>query len=332
MTHLRPFCSPPPLAGLLVAMGLLASVACKNPSAKPSDSADTGAAGTGDGGGGGGGGAPVWDNLHLESSVTLTGGFPSGSGFYATGDDGEVYLRSDGEWTTLGVSSDEPLNGIWGTVIGEQAYAVAVGDGGTVARLDEVGWSSGQELNTANMEAIDAVNGGSLVAVGWGGAYRYEDNSWTFQAIDGSPQFNAVWTDGSTAVAVGQQGVVAISNGGEWTLETVPRQPNLTGVGGTSANDLWVVGENGVVMHNTTGEWETVDVGTSATLWGIEVLANGNAYIVGNNGFAVRHDGTTLTALPTGIDNNLYDISASSSDVIWAVGNRGATLRLQGGF
>jgi hypothetical protein len=85
-------------------------------------------------------GEPVWDNLSLESSVTLSGGFASGAGFYAIGEDGEVYVRSEGEWRQEGVNSDEPLNGIWGVRTDEINYAVAVGDGGTVSRLDETGW------------------------------------------------------------------------------------------------------------------------------------------------------------------------------------------------
>jgi hypothetical protein len=292
---------------------------------------DSGLPGEEDGDGGGGGSeeaAVVWDDLHISSSVTLSGGFASGAGFYAIGEDGEVYVRSEGEWRTEGVNSNEPLNGIWGVRSGEVNYAIAVGDGGEVARLSDVGWSTAQELNTANMEAIDSADGASFVAVGWGGAYQYVDGAWQFQNIDGNPQFNDVWTDGTTSVAVGQDGIIAISNGGDWSSENLPSRVALYGVSASTNGTIWIVGENGTVMNNASGEWEALDVGTSATLWGVEVV-DSTAFIVGNNGFAVRHDGEKATELPTGVDNNLYDITASGSGVIWAVGNRGATLRLQ---
>ena len=318
--------SRPHPAALLAAL-VLVSAGCSEKDL-PLDTGDAEGSGGGSEGGGGDGGGPVWDDLQLESSVTLSGGFASGAGFYAIGEDGEVYVRSEGEWRQEGVDSEEPLNGIWGIRTGEVNYALAVGDGGTVSRLDGTGWVTNRELNTANMEAIDAVDGTSYVAVGWGGAYRYEEGAWTFQNIDGNPQFNDVWSDGTTSVAVGQDGVIATSTGGDWSVENLPTRVVLHGVSGSSGADLWIVGEDGTVLHNASGSWEPVDIDTNVTLWGVEVVG-GDAYIVGNSGFAIKHDGETATELPTGVDNNLYDITASGSGVIWAVGNRGATLRLQ---
>jgi hypothetical protein len=275
----------------------------------------------------------VWDDLSLESSVTLAAGFASGAGFYAIGEDGEVYVRSEGEWRQEGVNSEEPLNGIWGVRTADVNYAMAVGDGGLVARLDEVGWATAQELNTANMEGVTSIDGSTYIAVGWGGAYIYEEGSWNFQNMGGNPQFNDVWSDGTTTVAVGQDGLIATSNAtGEWSLENLPSRVALYGVSGTGRNDLWVVGENGTVLHNVGEGWEPIDIGTSTTLWSVLTLSSDATYIVGNSGTAVRHDGSDVSVLPTGVDNNLYDITASQGGVVWAVGNRGATLRLQSGY
>jgi hypothetical protein len=179
------------------------------------------------------------------------------------------------------------------------------------------------------MEGIDSTSGTNMVAVGWGGAYRYADGAWEFQNMGGNPQFNDVWSDGSTTVAVGQDGVIAVSTGGDWTVENIPSRVALNSVSASSGSDIWIVGEDGIVLHNGSGEWVEVEVGTSATLWGVTVVGS-NAYIVGNNGFALKIQGDDQTALPTGVDNNLYDITVSGGGVIWAVGNRGATLRLSG--
>lgn len=294
---------------------------------------------TGDEDGGAGGESETsdddlaWDDLSLESSVTLSGGFASGAGFYAVGEDGEVYVRSEGEWRQEGVNADEPLNGIWGVRTNDINYAIAVGDGGLVARLDDSGWTAGQELNTANMESITSVDGTTFVAVGWGGAYIYSEGNWDFQNMDGNAQFNDVWSDGTTTVAVGQDGLIATSNpDGTWSLENLPSRIALHGVSGTGRDNIWVTGEDGTVLHNTGAGWETLDVGTNTTLWSVLSLTPDATYIVGNSGVAIRHDGTDYVNLDTGVDNNLYDVSSSQGGVIWAVGNRGATLRLRGGY
>lgn len=275
----------------------------------------------------------AWDSLSLESSVTLSGGFASGAGFYAVGEDGEVYVRSDGEWRQEGVNADEPLNGIWGVRTNDINYAIAVGDGGLVARLDDAGWTDSQELNTANMEAITSVDGTTFIAVGWGGAYIYSDSVWAFQNMEGNAQFNDVWSDGTTTVAVGQDGLIATSNpDGTWSLENLPSRIALHGVSGTGRDNIWVTGEDGTVLHNVGSGWEALEVGTNTTLWSVLSLTPDATYIVGNSGVAIRHDGTDYVNLDTGVDNNLYDISSSQGGVIWAVGNRGATLRLRNGY
>ncbi|HCH65650.1 MAG TPA: hypothetical protein DFR83_22795, partial [Deltaproteobacteria bacterium] len=199
----------------------------------------------------------AWEALSLESSVTLSGGFASGAGFYAVGEDGEVYVRAEGEWRQEGVNADEPLNGIWGVRTNDINYAMAVGDGGLVARLDDMGWTSQQELNTANMEAVTSVDGTTFIAVGWGGAYIYEDGEWNFQDMDGNVQFNDVWSDGSNTVAVGQDGLIATMNAdGTWALENLPSRVALHSVSGTGRNNIWATGEDGTVLHNMGDGWE----------------------------------------------------------------------------
>ncbi len=272
----------------------------------------------------------VWDELRIESSVTLTGAFPSGAGFYATGDDGEVYLRAEGEWAPMGLDLGEGLNGIWGENSGGVLRMVAVGDGGTVVRYAD-GWTVDATLGTANMEAVAGTSVDDLVAVGWGGAYAWTGAGWEFLPITGNPRFNDVWSDGVNAVAVGEEGVIAVRTSEGWTAEAPAGIVNLTAVSGTSASDIWAVGDAGTVLHYDGTAWTEVESPAQATLWGVVALGADQTYIVGNNGFAARWDGTGWTELPTGVDNNLYDVSVSPDGVIWACGNRGMALRLQGG-
>ena len=200
-------------------------------------------------------------------------------------------------------------------------YAIAVGDGGLMARLDDSGWTASQGC-TANMESITSVDATTFIAVGWG-ERRSTASTWDFQNMDGNAQFNDVWSDGTTTVAVGQDGLIAMSNpDGTWTLENLPSRVALHGVSGTGRDNIWVTGEDGTVLHNVGAGWEALDVGTSTTLWSVLSLTPDATYIVGN---ASRNPPrwNEYVNLDTGVDNNLYDVSSSQGGVIWAVGNRG---------
>ena len=59
---------------------------------------------------------PVWENLSLETSTTLTAAYASGSGFYAVTEGGECWLRQSNQWTQLPIDvEEEDLNGLWGS-------------------------------------------------------------------------------------------------------------------------------------------------------------------------------------------------------------------------
>jgi hypothetical protein len=320
---MRPLSTLRARALVLAALPLLTACSGKDDEAAASDTgADTGSGTTS--------AAVVWDELRLESSVTLTGGFPSGTGFYATGDDGEIYLRAEGAWSSLGLGLGEDLNDIWGINQGGTLQMLVVGDGGTALRYAGE-WTVDASLGTANMEAVDGTSLENLVAVGWGGAYSATPSGWDFQALTGNPRFNDVWNDGVDAVAVGEEGVIAVRGSDGWSLDAPLGLVQLTGVSGTSASDLWVVGDDGFTAHFDGSTWTEQPAPTEAALWSVTALATDQVYVVGNNGFAARWNGSAWTELPTGVDNNLYSVAASSDGVVWACGNRGMALRLQGG-
>jgi hypothetical protein len=316
------------LSLILIVSLQMAACSEDTPKGKGEDSGDSGAGEGGDGGGDGGAGEVVWEDLSLESNLTLTGCFASGAGLYASAEDGGVYLRSQGTWSRAELTGDEALNGIWGRVDGETVQVMAVGDGGTVATFDGAAWNETRDLGTANMESVSGIYETDLMAVGWGGAFERIDGAWTFQAIDGNPQFNHVWYDGTTAVAVGEEGVIATYRAGVWTTYTHSSRAKLYGVTGTSNGEFWVVGEGGLVLRSSGADWQVVDVGTSASIWAVQAVNGTQVYLGGSNGEAFRTDGVTTEVLNTGTDKNIYAICASSAGVVWATGSLGLTLRL----
>ena len=289
---------------------------------------DDSAAGEGDGAGDGGA-EIAWEDVRYETATSFTGAFASGAGLYATAEDGNVYLRSQGTWQTFEQDTREALNGAWGRVDGSTVQMVAVGDGGTVAAFDGEGWSASNALGNANMESIGGADESDLLAVGWAGIFELIEREWVFQPVPDNPQFNHVWFDGSVAVAVGEDGAISMRRGGTWTTTYHPSGKKLYGVSGSSATELWAVGEDGLLLRYDGSSWNEIPTNTDASLWAVLARGPNDAIVVGSNGVAFRTDGAEVTQLPTGVDNNLYAIAISATNTVWAVGNRGMTLRLR---
>ena len=271
---------------------------------------------------------PVWEDLSLETSTTLTSAYASGNGLYAMAEGGECWLRQNNQWIPVSVEVDEEdLNGIWGTGQGTGMQMVSVGDAGFVSDWVEGAWTT-QDLGTPNFEAIDGLSHDDLIAVGWGGVYRLGIDGWAYEPVEGNPRLNHIWYNGSLGVAVGEEGYIATFAGGGWTVTQDSSRKRLYGVTATSTGEIIVVGEEGTVLHNIGGIWEARDAGTQVSLWAIQSFGS-TVIAVGNNGTAISYDGSEWSTLPTGVDNNLYGVSISTTGTAWAVGNRGATLRIQ---
>ncbi len=325
---MKPSSSPLPL--LLIG----ALFACKSPVApKADDTADgtDGADGADGADGSDGGGEEVaWEDVRLETAISLTGAYASGTGFFVTAEQGQTYKRQDGEWAPIPIEVDgEDLNGLWGLGADDTLEMVAVGDGGFLATWTAGAWVV-EDIGTANLESVSGPASNDLMAVGWGGVFMNKSGAWTYLPVDGSPRFNKVWYNGNVAFAVGEDGTHAKYADGVWTVTQEDSRLRLYGVSGTKNADMWACGENGLMLHFDGATWTPVDLGTAQSLWAVLALSETDVYVVGGGGFAAHYDGVAWTDLPTGVDNNLYAISASSNGTVWAVGNRGMTLKRNG--
>lgn len=273
---------------------------------------------------------PVWTEVSIETSQSITGIYAAGADeAWITMTDGQTKIWQTGSWSTLSIDvDDEDLNGIWGTGSGSGATVVAVGDAGYIAEWGASGWDL-SDVGTANFEAVDGASSSALFAAGWGGLYDNSSGDWTYVNIAGNPRFNHVWYDGVTAAAVGEDGVLAVYTGGEWTVTQEDERRSLYGVSGTGINDIYAVGEAGTVLHYNGTVWEDFSPETGKSIWAVWAANTENVYVVGNGGLALLRTGGEWVELPTGAESNLYAVHGTGVNDVWAVGGQGLALRYQ---
>mgnify|MGYP001255768820 CR=1 FL=1 len=277
----------------------------------------------------------VWEDLRHGTSKSFLSGYADGGGLYVVTTEGETWEYHNDTWTNIPVDVDEEdLNGIWGSGTGAGLKMVAVGNGGTILEwsIAEGTWEVTQD-GTTNFSAVDgplsSVN--DLIAVGGAGAWSNASGTWSSSQSSAGYKFSDVWYDGTTAVAVGDDGLVGTyTAGGEWSFEDSATDVNLYGVSGTNSSDIWAVGQEGTVIHWNGTTWQEIEMETQANLWSVWSPTANVAYVVGANGEAYRIQGSLVEPLPTGVNNILYHITGTTEANIWAMGSRGMTLRFNG--
>jgi hypothetical protein len=144
-----------------------------------------------------------------------------------------------------------------------------------------------------------------------------------------------------------QQTQVQHWDGTRWKIVTSPSVSkaynHLTGVSGTSSNDVWAVGYTiddrnatwrTLLLHWNGAQWgimKTAKLGTSFSAFTrVMALARDDAWVVGYSGtninfhtLAEHWDGQTWNVVPTpapGLYDALYGISGTGANDLWAVG------------
>jgi hypothetical protein len=247
---------------------------------------------------------------------------------------------------TAGTGAAGSLHGLtYGTSSADNlAYFVAVGDTGAIYKAaDGVSQSvAGYTWSQVTAPASDfkaATYGYSrYVAVGTNGAANNLTSSadlttWTAATFaSGTPTagLNAVASNGTTLVAVGNSGTVFYStNAQNWTAASVPGgfTSNLLGVAYATYSGLWVaVGAGGALITSADGgvTWATAASNAAGNALNSVTVTSGNVFVaVGAGGVVVRStDGATWTLQTPGIATTLYAVSTDSTQFI-AVGAGG---------
>jgi hypothetical protein len=288
----------------------------------------------GDTGNGGGTESPVvWDDVRYPTSATFSGVYTDGASLWVTSTDGTTWTRQSETWTNLPIETDdEEMLGIWGSGSGASLKMVSVGAAGIIAEWNGETWEV-ESSSTSIFHAVDGPSFTELIAVGGGGPWDNLSGTWTSRQVDGDRMaLNDVWFDGTTGVAVGDDGVIATydRDADEWTTEKHDTKLNLYGVSGNNSSDIWVVGEQGLVLHWNGTQWLEVDIASRTNMWAVWSPSGNLAFAVGANGAAYRIQGAIVTELNTGVNEHLYAVTGTNEANVWAVGSKGLTLHHTG--
>jgi photosystem II stability/assembly factor-like uncharacterized protein len=285
----------------------------------------------------------------------------------------QVTVRSRGDAGTDSLASQWQLVDAGQTnfnaVSGSSADNVfVVGDEGTILHWDGTALLPEESGTTANLRGVVVASDSLTYTVGEQGTIlRRQNGVWSADVPVTTAVLNAVWTDGTSACAVGEQGIALVSSGGSWTLVANPRNDNYYAI--TDCNDgLFTIGSLGVVSHIDVGAKSISAVSlpgytkllAGATRWasgayfvGVDggfffwsagkatkvdglpqvflhgvAVADGDAWVVGNEGFVAKlPGGLSPTIIPTPDDRWLVSIYAASATDLWIVGRSGAILR-----
>jgi hypothetical protein len=227
--------------------------------------------------------------------------------------------------TMRGVASDATLN------------YVAVGAGGAIYKgLEDVSQGvTGMVWNTVTPVANINFNAATyafskFIAVGDSSSnniYTSADlATWTAAATPVTSKLNAIASNGTTVVAVGDLGTLFSSlDGSNWTAITaLPGTPNLYGVSYAAAGYWVVVGQNGFISTSPDLATWTTRYSTGPTLRGVTANSANVFVAVGDSGAFVKSaDGITWTAQTAISTADLNAVSTDSAQFI-TVGQGGA--------
>ncbi len=190
---------------------------------------------------GAGGGIVTYDGSTLssmESGVTedLYGIYRTNSTFlYAVGDSGTILQNQGTEWLTQSSEVSTNLKGIDGRgavsslnliVVGEDCTILQTSNGGTFWESDEqsVCQSVDVPIDTDLQDVWVDDTSGNIFVVGAAGTVLHYDTEWTRQAVSAtSSALLAVHgVSATSAIAVGEDGVVLQYNGTGWTIVDNP--------------------------------------------------------------------------------------------------------------
>jgi hypothetical protein len=113
--------------------------------------------------------------------------------------------------------------------------------------------------------------------------FTRDDSGWTRHEDITSEDLNAIWGDGEGTVwVVGQNATALKWNGTTFVSEPMPVDiGNLSDVGGTGPDDVWILGEE-TVMHWDGGSW---------TLESVERINDGRLAVTPSHVWVITYEG-----------------------------------------
>jgi hypothetical protein len=92
--------------------------------------------------------------------------------------------------------------------------------------------------------------------------------------------------------AVGDGGIGQHYDGTAWTMVNMGTTNNLSGISGSSAQDIWAVGASGTILRNQGSGWSSVTSPTTNPLYTVVALSTSLAF-AGGQGVILKWDGVS---------------------------------------
>lgn len=270
-------------------------------------------------------------------SFTLNGRINGGPGGPGTPSVSAIPRPAGATWTAGAAMGTSEMHGVaYGTASDATVNYVAVGNAGAIYRAsDGINWTSVTSAPIVDFNAA-LYTLGKFIAVGAAGNpagnifYSTDIATWTPATSNTGSNLNALASNGTQVVAVGDNGTILSSTDGvTWTAPaTVPTMNHLYGIA-YSPSGLWVaVGAVGTLLTSADGSnWTSVAPVTGSDLKGVAVqvtttytfVAVGTAGTVLKSSDGANWTSQTLTA------SGLFAVNASANQFL-AVGAAGAAF------
>ncbi len=300
-----------------------------------------------------------WTRMRTGTSTHLTGLHADGDGtVYATGGRfnarrngfaGALLRLRGGAWTAL--DCDEPLPRLRAVArVGEET--LAIGDHGTVARVEGDRLVTERADTRRDLYALAAAGGRRALCVGDGGAVVERTTvpaaalpaldagaapvgrASPWEAVGGCPTDRvlwSVWGDGDQVVAVGDEGAIVAFEGGRWLTHPAPSPLHLHGVWGRRADQVYAVGDFATVIEFDGSRWREIHrLGMDVSAVAVAGFGPHDLFVVGDEGLILRSDGVGFERVDARTRDALYALWGMDADHVLAVGDFGAVLRWNG--
>jgi hypothetical protein len=220
---------------------------------------------------------------------------------------------------------------VWGTGPNDM-WAAGFGDcacgPGVAYHYDGAAWTEVSDLpgvsNTMLTSGASGAPDDVWITTYTGSILHYDGTGWSIdRPVSGVNLWTVTAPVRGTAIAAGGSGTsdggVILRNDGTGWRSMVPPAESLTGLWGSSANDVWGVGGTSI-RHRVGGRWSWKSSPDGIPLAGVWGASAADVWAVGDSGTA-HFDGTAWSrAAGPGIP--LYSVWGSSSTDVWAGGFR----------
>jgi hypothetical protein len=163
-------------------------------------------------------------------------------------------------------------------------------------------------------------------------AARYDGDFWSSAALPVSAGIlSGVWGSSDDDVfAVGTGGTIVHYDGTSWSSQASGTTEELNAVWGTAGDDVFAVGSDGTILHYNGAVWSAMVSGVKESLTGVYGLGPNAIMAVGSNGTILTYDGAAWGAEVSNTNDYLFACWGSTATNAYAVGTGGTIVQWNG--